>query len=155
MAAVLERATNRPPKRPRPTFFPQSLEANERGRLMEYRVADLLLDVDAVKGIMINPKQGIQDQLGRDLTVHLGSGLPIDIVWVQVKSSPRGIREYKKIIGRRLNNQGDTRTPDEWMTANSQILLDGSLDDEIVRAGFYGQLARIQEAHGDIFRRGS
>lgn len=155
MAAALELATNRPPRQPRSTFFPRSLEANERGRLMEYRVADLLLDVDVVQGVMINPKQGIQDQLGRDLTVHLGSGLPIDMVWVQVKSSSRGIREYKKIIGKRLNKQGDTRTPNEWMIANCQILLDGSLDDEIVRAGFYGQLARIQETNGDIFRRGS
>lgn len=155
MAAALELATNRLPRQPRAPFFPRSLEANERGRLMEYRVADLLLDADVVQGVIINPKQGIQDQLGRDLTVHLEKGLPIDMVWIQVKSSPRGIREYKKLIGKRLNKQGDTRTPNEWMTANSQILLDGSLDDEIVRAGFYAQLARIQESHGDIFRRGS
>jgi len=151
MAAALELATERPIGQPKTPFFSQSLSDNERGRLMEHRVASVLLGLDVVKLVIVNPKLGEQDQLGRDLTVHLENGLPMSMVWVQVKSSPKGTYEYLRHRGKKLRQIGDDRSVREWMTANRQILINGAKEDDMVMADFNAQLAAIQLTHRNMF----
>ncbi|MEK7551413.1 MAG: DUF4365 domain-containing protein [Patescibacteria group bacterium] len=142
---ALELATNRPIQRLRTTFFPRSLGDNERGRLMQHRVASILLGLDTVKVVIVNPKDRHQDRFGRDLTVHLADGSPMDLVWVQVKSSPKWVYEYLKTKGAHLKKNGDNRSVRQWMKDNHQIILNGSKDDALVEADFNSQLAAIQE----------
>lgn len=142
---ALEIATDIP-RRPRTTFFSRSLGDNERGRLMQHRVASVLLGLDTVNVVLINPQNQHQDRLGRDLTVHLATGLPVDIVWVQVKSSPKGIYNYLRTKGAKLRKIGDERTVKQWMKDNHQIILNGSRENHLIEADFTSQLVAIQDS---------
>lgn len=142
---ALELATNTPPRRPRTTFFPRSLGDNERGRLMQHRVASVLSGLDTVNVVLINPQNQHQDRFGRDLTIHLAEGSPSDVVWVQVKSCPEGVYEYLRKKGEKLRKIGDERTVRQWMKDNHQIILNGSREDHLIEADFTSQLAAIQE----------
>lgn len=104
---------------------------------------------------MINPKHSQDDREGRDLTITLAQGLPICIVWAEVKPNEKRADEHRRKLARRLKQQHDPRSTSEWMAANCQILINGGVREEEIAASFTGQLARIEATHKAGLRRGS
>jgi len=156
MAAVLEFAPGRPYARTdAPLSSTPHIDCNENGRLMEESVASILEDLDVVTKVIKNPKHSEDDRLGRDLTILLAQGLPVSIVWAEVKPNEKRADEYRRKLARRLRQQHDPRSTSEWMAANCHMLINGGLDRQEVIASFMGQLARIETTHIGILRRGS
>ncbi len=155
MAAVLELARGRFHTRTDAPLSSIPIDCNERGRLMEARVASILERLDSVEKAMINPKHSQDDREGRDLTITLAQGLPIGIVWAEVKPNEKRANEYRRKLARRLRQQHDPRSTSEWMAANCQILINGGVREEEIAASFTGQLARIETAYRGILKRGS
>lgn len=156
MAAVLEFATGKPYARTdAPSSSTPHIDCNESGRLMEESVASILEDLDVVTEVIRNPKHSEDDRLGRDLTIFLAQGLPVSIVWAEVKPNEKRADEYRRKLARRLRQQHDLRSTSEWMTANCQILINGGVSGEEIAASFTGQLARIEATHRGVLRIGS
>lgn len=121
---------------------------NERGSFTEKRVQFIIASqTDAVAQVKINEKDSNEDRNGHDLTVTLNGNLPIETVYVQVKSSKWGITDYKRQIRDSLpEGERNMEHVEKWMTNYSIILINGSEEkspQEILNDSFYPQLERI------------
>lgn len=123
----------------------------ERGVLVERKVQSIIASqTEIVKRVLTNPAP---DTEGPDLTVEFVEGFPVEKVFIEVKSSSLGIKDYKTQIRDSLpEGQRDMEHVRLWMSENNIILINGGEKDkkektslEILNASFYPQLERIKQ----------
>lgn len=95
-----------------------------------------------VMSILETEKYDYDDMKGRDLIVQLYNSkkrhIPGDTVFVQVKSSWTGVREFirSKSVKKRIDWT-------DFRQSERMVLLNGQHDDELIRDSFAAQLRRI------------
>lgn len=135
---------------------------NQRGAEIEEKIANLIRSQSNVRQVTVTQKDTSDDRVMRDLTVNLVNNDPsIDLtaVFVQSKSSNRGVEHFYRELKQLLKKQGisDQIGLREWMLSNRIILINGDLvtsrsgknsrhlTDEEILTSFDTQLLEIVE----------
>lgn len=129
--------------------FPLSGEsAHDRGDKSEKNVIAVLAHLPFVKQVFPTVKNGREDHRGCDAFVRI-SPAPQEIkqIRVEVKSSARGIRNFKKNIAGKFKLP--LRSVDDWLIAKHHIVLNGQQTPLEIATDF---TRGIQEITNVIYR---
>ena len=133
-------------------------EGNKRGQEIEQKVAGLLENISFVANVKQAPRLSEMDRNMIDLVISFAPEENIDSVFVQVKSSSRGVSHFKETLSERIKRRYKRQlTRRDWMLENRMILIVGDsvtsksgkttreiTDDEIV-SSFMSQLQQIRD----------
>ena len=122
----------------------QFQERLARGNSSEQNVSDALLGLSIVNRVNKVPTNSVGDHNGIDLVVGLKTEAPgviVSKVRVQVKSSDRGIAEFRQKI--KSDNYLIEEEIDDWLIRNEWVVLNGQMPNEVIENSFIAQFEKI------------